>query len=65
MSAKMIQQKSGVRERMVRFAPGDFRLLRAALDLWCLRNGFPGALSMGEMIGADFAERHGGRGVAR
>lgn len=61
MSAKMIQEKCGRREKQWRFAPGALALLNAALDVWGLSNGFPAGQSMGETIRADFAERHSGR----
>ena len=60
MSAKLIQEKCGRREKMPKFARGGLALLNAALDLWCLHNGFATGRAMRESIVADFRARNGG-----
>lgn len=65
MSAKKHQTKCGQRWKQWRFGRGEFSLLKAALNCWCLRNGFAAEMSMEEAVRADFAARHHPRRVAR
>jgi len=64
MSAKKHQTKCGQRWKQWRFQSGELSLLQAALNCWCLRNGYPAEPSLEEVVRADFAARHRRRKVA-
>ena len=63
MSAGLIQRKCGLREKQPRLASDGMRVLAAALDVWCLRNGYAAARTAREMIDADFARNRVGGGA--